>query len=141
VAARNLKGRSVNIRLTSGEQIKTSLIDVTAQALTIRPTRGQSSISKERIASIRFRGNTGHHGLTGDLIGLGADVGAAIAANSDINEGAFVVILPVIAALIAIGGAVAVQDRLLHLRTIENASGARVLFQQSIKTQAKLPHG
>jgi hypothetical protein len=109
VAARNLKGRSVYIRLTSGEQIKTSLIDVTAQALTVRPTRGQSSIPKDRIASIRFKGNTGHHGLTGGLIGLGAGagVGAAIAANSDINEGAFVVILPVIAALIAIGGGVA----------------------------------
>ncbi len=118
VSSRKLHGRSAQIRLSGGRGIKTTLLDVTDAALVVRATRatsqwrsadGKARIPRDQAASVRFRGRSGKRGIMGGLIGLGAGagIGAAIATGHDITEGSLVVILPVVAAGVAIGFGVA----------------------------------
>lgn len=114
VSARKLTGRSVRVRLSGGGEVKTNLLQVTDAGLVVRATRAtqrwrsgeNAQIPKDQVASVRFEGRMGHHGLIGALIGFGAGagIGAAVAANSDLTEGPAVIILPVAGAAIAITG-------------------------------------
>jgi hypothetical protein len=118
VSLGKLAGRSVLIRLSGGGEIKTKLLYVTDAALLVRATRstrqwnpadGRAQIPKDKVASVRFTGRTGHGGLIGGLAGsgVGAGVGAAIANSIDVYEGPAVVVPPIAAAGTAILGGLA----------------------------------
>jgi hypothetical protein len=118
VSARRLKGRPVQIVLSGGKRIKTSLVEVTDTDLLVRSTRAtkqwkvvndQARIPKEQVSSVRFAGRTGKGKLIGGVAGFGAGAGiaAAATANTGITEGSFVILLPVIGVAIAASGALA----------------------------------
>jgi hypothetical protein len=118
VAARKLTGRSVRIVLSSGGQVKTDLLEVTDSGLAVRATRatkqwkssqGYARIPREQIATVRFGGRVGSHGLIGALAGLGAGagIGAAVANGISCNEGSCLYIKPPVGAAFVATGVVA----------------------------------
>jgi hypothetical protein len=117
VSERDLSGHSVRIRLSGGGEVKTKLLEVTADALAVRSKRdlsqwnsgdGKASIPRDQVASVRFGGRTGHARLIGALTGLGggAAIGAGVATNLGIWEGPGLIFKPLIGAAFAVTGLV-----------------------------------
>jgi hypothetical protein len=103
---RQKKIKHVRVQLRSGEAIKTDVNEIRDDGLVIKRQR---LIPKDQVASLRLSGRRGNGRLYGTLIGLGAGagVGGAIAAGtSDINEGVFVIVRPLMVVAITGVGAV-----------------------------------
>jgi hypothetical protein len=118
VASQGLKDRAVRVTLKGGKTIKTRLFDAGPEGITValsRATRqwkaagGDALIPKDQVARVRFGGRVKSHGLLGAAIGggAGAAIGAGIAASKTPSEGVGIVIVPLVAVGLAVGGALA----------------------------------
>ena len=85
VTQRKLENRSVWISLPSGDEIKCRLTRVGENGIVVRSNRatkhwtsgkGEATVPRDAISSVRFGGKVGKGGLIGGLVGLGA--GAAV---------------------------------------------------------------
>lgn len=118
VSARKLNGRSVQIQLAGGSQVKTRLhsIDDTGVITSLskatqawKSTQDRALIPQREIRSVRFDGHTGKGALIGGLAGLGAGAGiaAALTMSADCSEGPCIILLPAIGVAVAVGTAFA----------------------------------
>lgn len=87
VSLRKLSPRSVRVALPGGGEIKTTLVQVEDNGLTVKATKAMKQwasgperafIPREQVRSVRFGGRIGHRGLIGGLLGLGAGVAVPV---------------------------------------------------------------
>ncbi len=96
VASQKLMKRDVKVRLSPGDEVKTTLRAVDETALVVDGNRqtkkrwkaaynNEVRIPRAEVTGLEFQGKKGKKGLMGALIGLGAGVGIALAilANSE----------------------------------------------------------
>ena len=119
-SSRQLVGRTARIRLAGGGQVKAKVTSVSDSGLTVPTSRAtkqwasgkEAVIPKGQVRSVAFEGRTGHRGLIGALIGLGAGVAIGTAAAYgagafDTIEGPAIIAAPATIAAGSIGAAVA----------------------------------
>jgi len=80
VAQRKLKNRNVRISLASGDQIKARLMRVEESGIVVSSNRatkqwvsnkGEATVPRDAISSVRFDGRVGRGGQIAGLVGLG----------------------------------------------------------------------
>lgn len=132
IAGQKLADRMVKIRLATGEEIKSRLQRVDADAVVVVSTRKTNqrwkSTNKEariphaEVAAVEFQGRRGRRGLFGGLAGLGAGVGlAAIALPNSESEGVMALAGVILIPIGAIGGYIigeATNEPLPHFRIL-----------------------
>lgn len=106
-------GVRVRVGVTGGERFAATLREVREDGLAVDRSRataqwrrpdGQTLIPKQSVATLTVAGKRGKGRLYGTLIGLGAGAaaGAGIALGSrEVTEGAYVIVRPVLAAVLA----------------------------------------
>jgi hypothetical protein len=104
VAARTLNGRSVQVTLAGGKVTNTKLREVTDTGLVVGD---HTTIARDQVTSVRFRGRRGKGRLIGTLVGLGAGAGiaAAVTTGRGVTEGPVAILIPAAgAATVVLGG-------------------------------------
>ncbi len=103
------RNESVRVTLRSGKPVRTTLREIREEGLVVESVRdtaqwdtakGLSLIPRAEVSALRLTGRRGKARIWGTLIGLGAGAGAgaAIAAGtSDVTEGYFPILRPVLA--------------------------------------------